>query len=150
MQQDLNLLIFSSTRQCAMSCFRESRWIQQSFSSRSFVLRYGKSLRHLGTYWPLNCLRLSITLYKDQLGRSVVRTLLGLRCHIELFLCDEVTSSPFPEKEPEPSRHSTSLKGCSPQTGAVNSATSCFSLSSATSVPREVAELSLCPAGHLV
>lgn len=30
----------------------------------------------------------------------------------------------FPEKEPHPSRHLTSLKGCSPQTGAINSAIS--------------------------
>ncbi len=58
----------------------------------------------------------------------MARTPPGLRCHIELFLWDDVTCSSFPEKEPHPSRHLTSLKGCSPQTGAINSAISCFFL----------------------
>lgn len=58
----------------------------------------------------------------------MARTPLGLRCHIELFLCDDVRRSSFSRKEPHPSRHLTSLKGCSPQTGAINSAISCFFL----------------------
>lgn len=49
MQQDLNLLIFSSTRQRAMSCVRESRWIQQSFSSRSSCCDMA---RHWGIWVP--------------------------------------------------------------------------------------------------
>lgn len=58
----------------------------------------------------------------------MARAPLGPRCHIELFLWDDVTCGSFPEKEPHPSRHLTSLKGCSPQTGAINSAISCLSL----------------------
>ncbi len=58
----------------------------------------------------------------------MARTPPGPRCHIELFLWDDVTCGSFPEKEPHPSRHLTSLKGCSPETRAINSAISCLSL----------------------
>lgn len=80
------LFSFSSNRQRCDITFASVRLIStRLFLEEAPLLWSGEPLRHQCTYWPLSCPEPSITLYKDQLGRSVESALPGLRCHIELF-----------------------------------------------------------------